>query len=228
MSTVYRHLQSELSAVEQQEARFAWDQWRSTDYFYVPAGREFKRLEEISGNGLRALTIAVGECLCVLCGPYGRGAEALDYFDAAWACQVDPGRCEFTEFDAADWPGPANGALRAAMMIVNDAIFEASHDFGFALRGCWALNLLRHVLGARDFGLLEHWAEPVLRALERHHSDTALNGETIFSHHFTFGRPVGPRLFTLDPAYSVSGVESEMQAHLSSLRTDNPYRTDRP
>lgn len=223
MSAVFQYAQGELAAGRVEPPTFAWDQWASTDYYFVPADGELKKLEGISGKGICALATAVGECLCALLYHADRRTEALQYFDAAWVGQIDPRRCEFVELDRVEWAGPANGALRAGIMIVNDAIFEAPNDLEFALRGCWALNLLRHVVGNRETGVWQRWIDAVVANLHLRHSDSSLESDSIFSHRFTFGEPVGPSLFTLDRRYSAATAKGELLSHLAGLREENPY-----
>ena len=199
MSVVFDFCEERLAPQAMREIAYAWDDWHYTDYFYFSTIPEFEVAFKISGLGNRALCIAIGEWICAELRQTPRHRDSLNLFDAAWATMIRRHSCEYVVLEQEEWMGPLLGPLRAAMLIVNDTIFDAEEDFRFPDRSCWAINLARHISEPERHDVFETWLKEVFdRLLRSHSSDRNLSANSIFDKQFNFGAPVAPSLFVID------------------------------
>jgi hypothetical protein len=202
---------------------YVWEQWAYTDYFYEQQPPELDALSGVSGLANRAVATALGEFIVEQLSQSARHSEAQDYFDAAWITQLRPGSCEYVVLEQSLWSGPWDGALRAAMLIVNDAVFDAEEDLLFAMRSAWALNLARHICPDQERGQLDAWIAAFIGRLQRHHKAVTPAASSIFDTHFSFGRPVDPDLFLIDRPYDEIQAVTRLRAHEADISPVNSF-----
>jgi hypothetical protein len=224
MSIVFDFCVQRLAPQPTREIAYAWDDWLCTDYFYFSTIPEFESVMQVSGLGNRALCIAIGEWICAELRQTPRHRDSLGFFDAAWVTMIQRHTCEYVVLEQEDWMGPLLGPLRAAMLIVNDTVFDAEEDFRFPDRSCWAINLARHIAEPERRGIFESWLQDVLERLASHHGpDRTMTAGSIFDRHFYFGAPVAPSLFVTDSPYDSSAAVAEITDHAEARRGTNPY-----
>ncbi|MBL9051867.1 MAG: hypothetical protein JNK19_17265 [Tabrizicola sp.] len=172
--------------------RYAWDQWAYTDYFYFTSPNLLARAGKLTGTGCRALCIGLGEWIATRLSSASRIDDARDYFDAAWTSMLTPNAVEYAELAHDEWAGPDNGVLRAAMLVVNDTVFEAEEDRRFADRVCWQVHLAQYIADSQDAPGLTEWLDFAWASLEEHHVGPVVSYRSVFDPHFSYGTPVGP------------------------------------
>lgn len=202
---------------------YPWDQWAYTDYFYHETPEMLARYKPLTGLACRGACIAIGEWIAVRLDAASQVTTARAYFDAAWVTMIRHRSCVYAELAHADWAGPLDGVLRAAMLIVNDTVFEAEEDFDFAERLCWSVNLARHIADETDRDPFERWLSAVTDRLLATHSGPVVSAPSIFDRTFSFGPPVGPGIFILGEAYQPAQDLAEIARIANNGMGRNPY-----
>jgi hypothetical protein len=202
---------------------YEWDPWIYTDYFYHETPEMLDRFGMLTGLGIRALCIAIGEWIAQRLSEASRIADARDYLDAAWVTMIRRDSCEYAELPHDEWTGPLDGVLRAAILVVNDAVFDAEQDLYFAERACWSVNLARHIVDQRDSDAFEDWLETSVERLLQSHSGPTVTSDSIFDRNFSFGAPVGPSLFVLTEQYDPGRADAEIAGLANSQIGRNRY-----
>lgn len=202
---------------------YPWDEYTYTDYFYHETPEMLDEFGKLTGLGNRALCIAVAEWITFRLKAAQNVRLAQDYLDAAWITMIHRDSCEYAELSQGDWPGPLDGVLRAAMLIVNDSIFDAEQDLLFAERSCWIVNLARFICSDDDQDQFESWLEKSLARLADYHSGPTYSSGSIFDRNFSFGSPVGPGLFILSLTYEPDSATNEIREIVNSQIGQNRY-----
>ena len=223
MSRISAYLRTVPAFAAAKEIGYRWDDWAYTDYFYHDKPELLGVYSQLTGLGNRALCIALGEWIgqrLIAAPKYG---VARDFFDAAWATMIRSDSCDYAELPQPDWAGILDGPLRAAMLIVNDAIFDAEEDFAFAERSCWSVNLARHILDESDRAPFEEWLASSTHRLLYAHSGPMFGYRSIFDRRFSFGDPVGPGVFILAETYDPAGAIEDISKLVNQQIGRNQY-----
>lgn len=223
MSVLYDSFLSQPEFRRAKTITYAWDQWRYTDYFYFTAPEILGRAGKLTGTGCKALCIGLGEWISARLTVSPRIDDARQYFDAAWATMLVPDSCDYAELSHDDWAGPVDGVLRAAMLIVNDTIFEAEEDRQFADRVCWQIHLAQYIADDSDGSGLADWLAFAWTELERRHSGPVISYDSIFDPHFTFGLPVSPFELVPGAASLDRSAERDLVEHVNRQIGRNRY-----
>jgi hypothetical protein len=223
MSRLIRHFVETAAFSRPKVAAYPWDEWAYTDYFYFATPDALELPGRLTGLANRALCIAIAEWIALRLRTAPHAEDAQAYLDAAWVTMIRRDACEYVELDRQVWSGPLDGALRAAMLIVNDTLFEAETDFFFAGRSCWAMNLARHICDQTDGPPFEAWLDLCLQRLLAHHGGPVASARSIFDLHFNFGAPVGPALFILNLPYEPARDRVELESLLAEQAGRNPF-----
>lgn len=203
---------------------FPWDEWQVRSYFAFDDDELLQRLSAISGRASMALTMAVGEWICQRFARVSADREPWQFLEAAWAAQMQPGRCKYSEIVEDNWRGPARGPMAIVITIANDVLFCLDEDPDPADRAVWMIHLAHHVLPNRDG--FETWLEQVSARLEQHHPEDAARDESLPDDELGLGRPVARELFDTTIPYQPAqpGDEATLVARfLQRLDPGNPY-----
>jgi hypothetical protein len=200
---------------------FAWDEWNVSEYYAFVEDDLDDRLATISGRGAIALTLSVGEWICQRFSMLDGDREPLQFLEAAWADQMQPGLGAYTETDDEQWHGVVRGPLSMVITLANDALFCLEEDDNTGNRAAWMINLARHVLPKRD--AFERWLQQVLDRLALHHPRQGSEQESLPDDDFQLGRPVPRQLFDTTQPF-VPGQESALIAEfLKTVDPQNPF-----
>jgi hypothetical protein len=201
--------------------QFPWDEWQVRTYFAFDDDAFLERLLEISGRGSMALTMAIGEWVCRRFAQVTPDPEPWHFLEAAWAAQMQSGRCKYTEIVEDHWRGPARGPMAIVITIANDAIFCLDEDPIPANRAVWMTNLARHVLPEHD--AFEKWLAQVIDLLARYHPKTGSENESLPDDDYALGRPVARELFDTTKPYQPTDEARLIARFLQSVDPSNPY-----
>ena len=175
------------------ELDYEWDEWEVNSYFDFENPDLEPQLERVSGRGSMALTMAVGEWICERFALVNGDPAPLQFLEAGWAEQMQPGLTDYHETIDDEWRGIVRGPLSMVITIANDALFCLDEDSYMPGRAVWMTNLARHVLPARDG--FEVWLSAVVERLVVHHPAAKAAHESLDSDDFDLGRPVARQLF---------------------------------
>lgn len=223
MSVLFDFFASRPGLREPRPVRYAWDQWTYTDYFYFISPDLQTRASQLTGTACRALCIGLGEWIAARLRLAARIDDARSYLDAAWATMLVRNACDYVELAHDDWAGPLDGALRAAMLVVNDTLFEAEEDRKFADRVCWQVHLAQYVADATDRPLLDAWLHRAWAGLERRHKGPVASYRSIFDPAFSFGQPVAPDELLPDAELTERDAEHALVRHVNTQIGRNRY-----
>ncbi len=224
MSTVFRYA-VQLLGPEPQPLDFRWNDWRYTDYFFYETQESLAVFQPISDLGNRALCIATAEFIVARFAAYPDSREALQFFDCAWSTLLHEGSCDYAVLPRDEWSGPIRGPLRAAMLVVNETMFEANQDGDFPARCVWILQLARHLIPSVQLPLFEDWFGSCLSRLDAGWSNLPHRGG-LFSDHFDRGPMPGPDLFVPVGGITYKQAETSLHKHMQTLSFDNLWRVD--
>lgn len=224
MSVVFSHAVKLLGQASQ-PLDFQWNDWRYTDYFFFESAESVAPFLPISDLGNRALSIATAEFIAARFAGHPDSREALQFFDCAWSTLLREGSCDYAVLPRDEWSGPARGPLRAAMLVVNETMFEAHQDGDFPARSLWLLQLARHVLPSSQVQSFEDWFKACMLRLNSGWSNIPHRGG-LFSDHFDRGPLPGPNVFVPGAATTYEQAEMGLRRHVEELDRDNPWRVD--
>lgn len=200
---------------------YAWDEWDVHQYFHFAVESLEERLVEVSGRGAVALTIATGEWICQRYAKLNTDPAALDYLEAAWAEQMQPGSAYYVETDDDDWRGLVRAPLSLVITIVNDALFCLDEDSNTAARASYMANLARHVLPSRD--AFDAWLDAVLDRLALHHPASTAAAESFDDDAFGLGRPVARELFDTTRPFVPAQEKALVEQFVRGVDPQNPF-----
>ncbi len=223
MSVVFRHALNLLGPSAPLE--FAWNDWRYTDYFFYETAETVAPFQTLSDLGNRALTIATAEFVAARFADWSDSREALQFFDCAWSTLLQEGTCDYAVLPRDEWSGPVRNPLRAAMLVVNETMFEARQDGDFPARTVWMLQLARHVMPKAALQVFEGWFEASKARLDVGWSNIRHRGG-LFSDDFDRGPMPGPVVFASFGSMSVQQAEASLRDHVQALDPQNPWLAD--
>jgi len=223
MSQVFRRYTQSFSKDTALPVQYDWDDWHYTDYFYFDTADLRLRFESLSDLANRGLVIACAEYIAARFWPYPDPPEAVAFFDAAWVSMIDPEACDYAILTQEDWAGPVRGVLRAAMLVVNDTLFDAREDLDYAARSCWIYNLARYVMPQDHLPRFTEWFDICVARLSPDWN-TPLQTGGMFNPEFDLGPPTAPGNFILENApFKPESARSDLSRHVSSLSPENPW-----
>ena len=223
MSVLFDHLRARFPAEICQTLDFAWDQWRYTDYFVYDTDDSAAPFLVLGPRACRGFCTAVADYIAARFWPFADTQEAVAYLDCAWASQSVEGICDYALLHHDDWSGPVRGPLRAAMLVVNETMYEGREDGDLAARCVWIEQLARHLIPPALGPAFEAWRSEGLGRLYRNWPRIAHRGG-LFADDFDTGPPVAPCTFLpADPA-TPAAAEHCLDAHMRRLDPLNPWR----
>lgn len=224
MSAVRSYLEANYGPKRRGSWTHAWDQWTYTDYFFDPDPALMEILEPMSDAGLGTLAVALLEWNCFHFDSCEKAKLAQEYADAAWVGLFSPGSCDYVSLDHADWAGPADGPLRAAALIVNDVLYDASVDGQFALRACWAIRLAKHCCEAALSDSLAGWIAHCINRIDRIAPNGGVSGpEDLFAPTFAPLARVSPMQLALDGSFHLVSIEQDLKSHRDRIVFQNRF-----
>ena len=223
MSILFDHFRAGFSEAESQRLDFAWDQWRYTDYFVFDTDESALPFLNLSALACRGFSLAVAEYIAARFWSFGDTAEAESYFDCAWTTQIAEGTCDYALLHHDDWAGPVRGPLRAAMLVVNETLYEAREDGDQVARCVWVEQLARHLLPAAHQAAFEQWRALALDRLQAGWPHVP-HRSGIFAEDFDRGPPVAPCTFLPADPGTPQAAPHCLAAHQSRLDPRNPWR----
>jgi hypothetical protein len=200
---------------------YEWDEWKVSDYYTVGKGDFDDRIAEISGRGLLSLTLAVGEWICERFSRLDGDPRPMQFLEATWAEQMQPGLGSYVETDDDEWRGVIRGPLSMVITIANDAAFCMEEDDDPGNRVAWMTNLARHVLPSHD--AFETWLRAVLDLLSKHHPKEGSDKESLPDDEFDLGRSVPRELFDTTQTYRPPDESRLIAQFLKSVDPRNPF-----
>ena len=206
---------------------FAWDDWNYTDYFYFEDTEFSAKFVDASFTGCRGFIIAAAELIAVRMHPFVDVSPTLAYLDAAWVSMLEDGICDYAVLSRSDWAGPNLGPLRAGMLVVNDALFDAVVDGDIRARCSFIHNLLQHVLEDHQLPTYDKWVKTVLLRLRSDHSNRQA-AVSIFQETMPLGAPCAPETFIVEQPFSPEQAEKALVAHRQRLERENPWLLTEP
>lgn len=221
MSRFFHHYRRSVFK-EDSQFSYAWDDWKSIDYFYFNTPEVSQRFSEISFLGCRGFTIAAAELVAIRVAPGIRVDHAISYLDAAWVSMLEDGICDYAVLTRGDWPGPFLGPLRAAMLIVNDTLFDAVVDGDIRARCSFIHNLLVHILQPDHLPAYRDWLDACLVRLRSDHPEIPISVD-IFADVMPLGAPTSPETFIVDQPYQPGRCEADLIVHRNRLSDGNPW-----
>jgi len=197
--------------------RYRWDEW-NVAAAYQPANPEL--LERLGGLTHRAqvgLTIATAEWIAWRFEGLSDETMPLEYFEAAWAGNVDLAYVEYLDTDDDEWRGPVLGPLNVALTIVIDGLFMADQSSNTAENPCWAHNLASLVLPRIDE--FARWHAEVLDRLERHYR--AASEEVLFNQRsYAHDPPIARETFSSDLPLVAGSAPELVDGYLRQLNPE--------
>ncbi|MGP3698890.1 hypothetical protein [Rhodobacter sp. NSM] len=224
MSVVHDYFRARIPEAASLELAFPWDQWRYTDYFLFDDDSSVAPFEALSPLACRGLVIASAEAITARFWAHSGTDETEAYLDAAWATMEREGTCDYAMLHPEDWPGPVKGALRAAMLVVNDTLYEARDDGDFAARCVWILQLAHHVMPSALFPDFSTWFHRSVERLARRWPVPS-HESGLFAPAFDRGPLVGPCTFLPEDPGTPESAAACLSLHLAALG-DNSWLTD--
>ena len=224
MSAVFRNMARHFAATAL-AVEFLWDDWRHTDYFYYNTDGDVSPFQPLTDLACRALTVATAEFIAARFHAFSDTIEALEFFDCAWASIAQEGACDYAVLPRDEWSGPIRGPLRAAMLVVNEAMFEAVEDGDYPARCVWILQLGRHVMPKGQISLLEDWFWGCKDRLDTHWCNIPHRGD-LFSPDFDKGPLLGPCLFLPGADADPRKAETCLREHMLTLVNSNKWLID--
>jgi hypothetical protein len=200
---------------------YEWDEWRVRDYFDFDEPDLEDQLDEVSGRGSLALTLAVGEWICERFSRLSADAAPLQFLEAGWAEQMQPGLTDYYETNDDDWRGPVRGPLSMVITIANDALFCLDEDDAMPGRAAWMTNLARHVLPVREG--FETWLAAVVQRLLEHHPAANAADESLPGDEFELGRPVARQLFDTTRPWFRADEAPLVKDFIQRVDPSNPF-----
>lgn len=200
---------------------FEWDEWNVMDYYAYVEDDMDDAMATISGRGAMALTLAVGEWICQRFAHLDGDPKPMQFLEAGWAEQMQPGLGAITEPDDDDWRGVVRGPLSMVISIANDALFELHEDPCVGDRVAWMANLARHVLP--DCGAFEKWLDQVISLLAQYHPQAGSDKESLPDDEYDLGRPVARELFDTTKPYQHADEAKLIARFLQTVDPANPY-----
>jgi len=209
------------AAITDLTLRYEWDEWDVHEYFDFLAEPLELKLAEVSGRGSIALTLAVGEWICHRYSEVSTDPAPMQFLEAAWAEQMQPGLCSYMETEDDEWRGVVRGPLSIVMTIANDALFCLDEDDNPSVRAAWMTNLARHVLPRLDD--FEKWLDIVVGRLALLYTKATSASDSIAGDDFMLGRPVPRDLFDTGRLFSRAEESLLIQQFLTSVDPSNPF-----
>jgi hypothetical protein len=200
---------------------YAWDEWNVSEYYAFVEDEFDDRIATISGRGAIALTLAAGEWICQRFALLDNDPAPMQFLEATWAEQMQPGLGAYTETDDDQWRGVIRGPLSLVITIANDALFCMEEDDDPGNRAAWMANLARHVLPSRD--AFDKWLAAVLDLLAQHHPKKGSKKESLPDDEFELGRPVARELFDTTKPYVRADEPALITRFLQSIDPRNPF-----
>ncbi len=200
---------------------FEWDEWNVMEYYAFVEDAFDDQMATISGRGAIVLALAVGEWICQRFSRLDADPKPMQYVEAAWAEQMQPGLAAFTELDDDEWRGLVRGPMSLVISIANDALFELEEDPCVGDRAAWMTNLARHVLP--DCDAFEKWLAQVIDLLAKYHPKAGSEAESLPDDEFELGRPVARELFDTTRPYQPAAEAQLIARFLQSVDPANPY-----
>lgn len=222
MSLVFDMAKSHFTREAALSARFEWDEWKTTYYFYFVDPDQAAQLGPLSDPAIAAFALAVTEWVCARFWPDPGAAKVLQFIDAAWIQQLKVGNCEQIEFDQAAWQGSIRGPLRYAQLIAADTIFDGAEDGDRVARACWASNLALHVIHESEREQFKAWMSECLERLAQFHPYEILEPASIFD---DYPEPdqVAPAVLRPDLPYDPADTQRYVREHMARISATNPY-----
>ena len=195
---------------------FEWDDWAYTDYFYVEVTEVDDHFRKLEGLPARAYCLGSLEFVAARMSLLADVSEAISYADAAWTTMEGTDSCDYGVVERNEWSGPVLGAVRGAILIANDTLFEAMGDRQFAERCGWMLRFCRHVLEGDALDIYESWTKASIKRL------SGLKG----AEDAPFGPPVSPGFLLPKAPLDASRIPEDLAAHRESLDPENDWYGD--
>jgi hypothetical protein len=200
---------------------YDWDEWKVMDYYAFVEDEFDDRMWTISGRGAIALSLAVGEWICQRFSQLDADPRPMQFVEAGWAEQVQPGLGAYTEPDDDEWRGIVRGPLSMVISIANDALFCLEEDPEAGDRAAWMANLARHVLPTCD--AFDKWLLQVTDLLAQYHPRKGSDKESLPDDDFGLGRPVARELFDTTKPYQPADEAKLIARFLQTIDPANPY-----
>jgi hypothetical protein len=217
-----RPLQPAIAAgITDDKLGYAWDEWNVSEYYAFVEDDFDDRIATISGRGAMALTLTAGEWICQRFSLLDQDPAPLQFLEAAWAEQMQPGLGAYTETDDDQWRGVVRGPLSLVITIANDALFCMEEDDDPGNRAAWMTNLARHVLPSRD--AFDKWLAAVLDLLAQHHPKKGSKKESLPDDEFELGRPVARELFDTTKPFVRADEPALIARFLQLVDPGNPF-----
>jgi hypothetical protein len=202
--------------------RYPWDEWNIRSHWDIVENPLYDRLDALSNRSVTALALATGEWVCHRYSALCSDPRPQQFLEAAWAGNIHPGYCEYTETTTDEWRGVIRGPLNIVILIANDALFCLHDDPHAATRACWMLALARHVLPQN--AAFEPWFEACVARLEQFYPKDAITREGLFEPFESMGEPVPPEAFVPHVPWDPTLAPSLLDAFLQRLEpTQNPF-----
>ena len=206
---------------------YSWDEWKYTNYFFYDDEPFRTQFDPVSFLGCRGFVIAGAELVAVWLAPVAEPRKMLDYLDAAWVSMLEDGICDYGVFAHEEWQGPFKGVQRAAMLIVNDALFDAVQDQEIRVRCGYIHQLLLHILPSAQQKYYLGWVSLSLARLRHLHSDLPVTVD-LFAPTLPLGQPCAPETFLLHESYNAADCESFLNHHRSRIMPSNSWLRTEP
>ena len=206
---------------------YAWDDWRCTDYFYFNLDSVDSAFTDVSFLGCRGFIIAASELVALKMAPMVDTIGMTDYLDAAWVSILEDGLCDYAVIASTDWQGPRLGPMWCAMMIVNDALFEAVEDGGIRERCSYIHNLLLHILSPGQRAEYQTWMVGVINRLRKDHPRLPIEVDML-SPVQPMGAPCAPETFILEHQFDPVRSKERLTAHRQQIPDTNRWLRTTP
>lgn len=200
---------------------YTWDEWKVMSYWAFVDDEMDAKLALVSGRAALALALAVGEWICQRFSRLDGDPRPMQFLEAGWAEQMQPGLGAYTDPEEDEWRGLVRGPLLFVIKIANDGLFCLEEDNEPRNRPAWMTNIARRVLPTRD--AFEAWLAAVLALLAQHHPKAGAKTESLPDDQFDLGRPVARELFDTTRPYKASDEAMLIARFLQTVDPRNPF-----
>jgi hypothetical protein len=200
---------------------YEWDEWKVMSYWAFVDDDFGAKISLVSGRGALALMLAVGEWICQRFSLLDADRRPMQFLEAGWAEQMQPGLGAYTDPEDDEWRGIVRGPLLLTIKIANDGLFCLEEDNEPGHRPAWMSNLARRVLPGQD--AFEKWLGTVLDLLAKHHPKAGSEKESLPDDQFDLGRPVPRELFDTTKPYQPADEAQLITGFLQTVDPKNPY-----
>jgi hypothetical protein len=222
MSVIHDWIKSSVGS-EPSRPAYVWNDWSYPDYFYYPNADRLIELEAIGFQGCRALAFGICEWIVFRCQSSARAPDALDFIDAAWVSMIRDRSVEYVVLDRDEWCGPIDRVLRAAMLITNDSVFDATEDLQFAIRACWAANLMNYIADELHTDFNAWYSTCLIHLTNVAPKAAPWQSKSIFAPRFEIGPPVAPHFLLPGEDFSGYSAEDLLRRHENSIKASNAF-----